>query len=541
MFSLIWACTTLVHQLAFTFWTESWQGWVLVIAAVACVFHPDCVLRFAFLVIASLLNLWNKLPFVPNHILFEGMLHLMMLVALAGHFLRGPGRQALAKSDGVWKNRLLLLVVAAAVKALYFAIPGLPRGYLLGALTTLFLLFALGRFLFHRREIAGGAPFFHGIAPVIRLAVLAMYLWAAVQKLNHDYLDPEFSCAAVLHQDIASYFGGLVSTATWALHAAIYGSFLFEIGIPVLLYLPRTRMIGLAAAVWFHLWLAIHPAAGIFSFSSLIFAVLLFFLPRDWGLRLQSVWDRQTRWLGHVLGGGGPDRGRLAAKWLAVGGFFLTLVIQGTLYLTIARSYDVFFKANRVGCFAFFAWGIWLGACYLVAAWKGRRDSWNLPNRFRWSPVCFGLILVLANGVFPWIGGRTQTSFAMYSNLRSEGEGNHLFLRRVDWLPYQKDMVEILDSEPALLDPGERPRGIAQFANLGHRIVPWFEFRRLASEFEGDLRVRYTRGGETHVLARKGERIEGDASAFEPLPLLQRKFLWFRRLKSLDGPMVCTH
>ncbi|MEQ1842800.1 MAG: hypothetical protein ABL994_20560, partial [Verrucomicrobiales bacterium] len=83
-FALIWAVTTLVHQLAFTFWTESWQGWILVLATFAVIYQPSCVLRFGAMVFASLLNLWHKLPFVPNHILYEGMLHVIMLLAMAG-------------------------------------------------------------------------------------------------------------------------------------------------------------------------------------------------------------------------------------------------------------------------------------------------------------------------------------------------------------------------------------------------------------------------------------------------------------------------
>lgn len=91
VFALIWAITTLAHQLAFTFWAESWQGWLLVAAAVAVIFRSGCSIRFLILVITSLLNLWNKLPFVPNHILWEGMLHIVMLAGAASFFLRGKG------------------------------------------------------------------------------------------------------------------------------------------------------------------------------------------------------------------------------------------------------------------------------------------------------------------------------------------------------------------------------------------------------------------------------------------------------------------
>lgn len=536
-FALIWGVSTLAHQLAFTFWTESWQGWVLVIAAIAVIYRPDCVLRLGILVGASMLNLWNKLPFVPNHILYEGMLHLIMLLALGGFFFTGPGRGEFARAKGAFASRLVLLLVAALVKVLYFYIPAIPHGPVPGALTTLFLIVALWRFLFGPGVVGAGTDYYDRIAPVLRVAVLIMYVWAVVQKLNWDYFNTDVSCAAQLHKEIAVYFGGLVPTAPWALMTAAVGSLVFELGIPLLLFSKKTRYIGFIAAIGFHLWLSIHPAAGIFSFTSLILALLIFFLPLSWGAQLQGIWNRQLHWLGK----GDVARGREIARVIVVGVFFVTLIIQGTLYLTIARSYEVFHTANRIGFFAFFVWGCWIGACYLIAGRKARGENASFPNRARLSLAWFGLIPILLNGASPWLGGRTQTSFSMYSNLRSEGAGNHFFLKRVDLFKLQTDIIDVRESAPNILGPSNRPRGIQQFANIGHHLIPWFEFRRLVSEMDGDFEVTYVRKDEELTLGRKNGENYGDPAAFETLPLLQRKFLWFRRLQDLDGPMCCTH
>tara|TARA_R110000850_G_scaffold30231_29_gene83433 strand:+ start:36 stop:425 length:390 start_codon:yes stop_codon:yes gene_type:complete len=129
----------------------------------------------------------------------------------------------------------------------------------------------------------------------------------------------------------------------------------------------------------------------------------------------------------------------------------------------------------------------------------------------------------------------------MYSNLRSEGQGNHLFLNRIDLFEFQGDMVEVVQSSPNILAPSNRPRGIQQFANIGHRIIPWFEFRRLVSEMPDDFEVTYMREGKTLELGMTDGKVYGDAEAFMPLPPLQRKLMWFRRLESLDQPMCCTH
>lgn len=536
-FSLVWAVTTFVHQLAFTFWTESWQGWTLVMAAIAVLFRPGCVIRFLVLVVASLLNLWHKLPFVPNHILYEGMLHIIMLLGAVSFFVTGKGREAIAGKTRSWTGGIWLIAVAGVIKAAYFLLPESIQGYHLGAPTTFFLVFAIGRVLFRGEKVGEGDDLLARFAPTIRVAVVIMYVWAVIQKLNFDYFNPEVTCAGKLHREINLYFGSVLPESDWALVAAAVGSLVFELAIPLLLLFRPTRYVGFAAAIGFHLWLSIHPAAGIYSFTSLILAFLVLFLPTTWGEQLQSIWSAQLRWLGR----GDEDKGRRRARWLVVSAFFVTLFIQGGLYLLIDRSYAVFGKANRVGFFTFFAWGLWIGGCYLVAGWRAGKANRDLPNRAIRSLAWVGLIPVLLNGVFPWVGARTQTSFSMYSNLRSEAQGNHLFLKRVDLFPFQTDMVEVLESKPNILAPSERPRGIQQFAHPGHRVIPWFEFRRLVSEMPGDVEVTYLRNGEERSLSRKGEEITGDSEAFERLPLLARKFIWFRRLESLEGPMGCTH
>ncbi len=533
-FALIWAITTLVHQVAFTFWTESWQGWILVFAAIAVVFQPTCLLRFIFMVVASLLNLFHKLPFVPNHILWEGMLHIIVLLGV----LNGKNVKLFAATSfAAWKPRILLFGIAVLTKGLYFFIPGISHGYLPGALTTLFLLIATGRLLFKSPPVDQGEAFFSKVAPVLRVAVVIVYFWAALQKTNWDYLNPDVSCAALLHVKIASYFGGIVPTAQWTLYAAIWGSLVLEFGIPILLLIERTRLIGFFTAVGFHLWLGIYPAAGVYSFTSIILALLFLFYPQSWGENLQQLWNRQLIWLGK----GDTDRGRKIATWTVVAAFFATLIAQGALYLTIERSFAVFLKANRIGFFVVYIWGCWLGTCYLIAGWNSRKKSRELPNRPGGTIAWLGLILVIANGFLPWIGSRTQTSYSMYSNLRTEGVGNHVFLRRIDLFKLQKDMVKIIESDPNILSPTHRPRGIQQFANPGHSVIPWFEFRRLLSEFPGDVRVKYERNGTISEISRTGEVITGDKTAFEPIPFLTKKLLWFRRLESLDGPMHCTH
>jgi hypothetical protein len=289
--------------------------------------------------------------------------------------------------------------------------------------------------------------------------------------------------------------------------------------------------------VWFHLWLAIHPAAGIFSFSSLILAVLYLFLPVGAWKELQAVFEAQFK----KVGGGDIKKGEKRTVLFVILFFFVILITQIAMYTTTARSYDVFRTANRIGFIAFATWGLWIGICYVRAVIKGSSNENYFPNSPVKSIAWAGLLLVFLNGLSPWIGGKTQTSFSMYSNLRTEGQGNHLFFRRIDLLPYQKNLVEVVKAEPNILDPAIRPKGIRNFANIGNRVIPYFEFRRLLTTTEGDLSVTFEHNGEVKEITRKGDVITGDPKILEPIPLLARKFLWFRRLNVLEGPMPCTH
>ncbi len=424
-------------------------------------------------------------------------------------------------------------LIAVAVKALYIALPG--HNHILGALTSIALLATLGQAFRHPPITALNSRFFTQTMPVLRLQIVVMYCWAAIQKMNWDYVTPEVSCASELHMEIMQYFP-FIPNSQWELWVVSWISIGIELAIPALLLFPRTRRAGFVLAIFFHLWLSIHHAAGIFSFSALIMGMLVFFLPNPAAETIQATWTRHLEWLGK----GNKARGENIVRFGLLFIFVPTVITQTALYLILGRDYETFWISNRVGFWMWATWGVWLASHYLVALWRTRDQSQRLPNRLVWTPALIMLIPVFMNGLNPWIGLKTQTSFSMYSNLRSEGEGNHMFLKRVDIFPFQKDMVEIVSSDPPLLRPSKNPGGIQQFANTG-AILPYFELRRLVSNEEGDLEVVYSRDGELLTVMRRDGEVSGDEHLFEPLPWYLGKFLWFRRHESLTEPMHCTH
>jgi hypothetical protein len=129
---------------------------------------------------------------------------------------------------------------------------------------------------------------------------------------------------------------------------------------------------------------------------------------------------------------------------------------------------------------------------------------------------------VLLNGASPYLGLKTETSFSMFSNLRTEaGEENHLFLPRLDWFELQDDVVEIGASGAPEL---------ARFAGTGERLA-WFEVRRaLDRRRDEGVRVTYRRDGQWV-----------EASSAEPIPLLLDRTLVFRPLPPVGAPPACGH
>jgi len=135
-------------------------------------------------------------------------------------------------------------------------------------------------------------------------------------------------------------------------------------------------------------------------------------------------------------------------------------------------------------------------------------------------------VLLVFNGLCPYVGLKTGSSFAMYSNLHTEGGiCNHLFMPcgAIRIAHFQDDLVEILDSsQPDLRD------AIAQ---------PWrltyFEFRRLLAELEreaaaaGATTVRLeTNAALTEAIALYRSSGYGEVPAFNDEPYAHH---WFEK------------
>ena len=123
-----------------------------------------------------------------------------------------------------------------------------------------------------------------------------------------------------------------------------------------------------------------------------------------------------------------------------------------------------------------------------------------------------------------YTGLRTQGTFTMFSNIRTEGgTTNHLFLPRFSVFGYQDLVTIVTSSEPRL----QRLAGEGQ-------VLPFVEFRRNLVA-RPDVAVTYVRAGREVAMAHAS-----DDRSLVPLPFLERKLLTFRPVPGA-GPPKCTN
>jgi hypothetical protein len=437
LFSFLWAVAVLFHVGSYDRWTESWPE---VLAAFWVMGRPSSTLALAVL---AAMQVGLALPVsadTSNHTLFAG--------AVAGAVLLG------------------------------FAV----------------LVARRPRFPVDRVELFGA------FAPAVRWSLLGFYFFAAFHKLNSDWLDPSVSCGALFYAREREVFSFLPESSAFT-SASIYGSLAFEMAIPLLVALRRTRHVGVLAGLMFHWILATNPLSGFYNFSSMLFAVFALFLSGPFVSDAADLLGRgRVKWASWAL------TSVLAAYALVARPFF------GPMMPSSRDLSSVFWCVYGTSLMAV------LGAFVIrrpVAA-SGDFRSFVLPQ----PALAIVPLLVFLNGAAPHLGLQTTANWAMFSNLRTEtGRSNHLVVpARAQIFHYQRDAVLMVRSSDPYLQSAAR------------RYLPYFELRR-----RPEASVAYVRRGARHEFARIGDDPE-----FVPLPRLAAALMVFRPFeRGLKQP--CVH
>jgi hypothetical protein len=394
-----------------------------------------------------------------------------------------------------------------------------------------------------RSRLAGGGDGFDGarsfaprMAALLRLEVLAMYFFVVLHKLNTDYFNPAYSCATELYAAIVSrhpYF----PSGSWMDPLCIYGAIGAEAGIPLLLVFRATRLWGVGLGLAFHLLLSPHENPFIFSFSALLYAAYVLFIPRDVLAEMVATWGRllsrlRDRWLWFAVAAAGAASGIVLLRVLA------PQFVKETRIIDHAHIFIAAFVRLTWNLLALFNIYAFARAVRICRGGPERRRRTHEGNRieplFRpafTTPLLVFPLLVTFNGFCPYLGLKTESAFAMYANLRTEGSrNNHLFMPRLNLANYQDDLVEIVDTND---------RQLRRLKRQGYGLT-WFEFRRskLSRVKSDKFFVTYKRNGVETTLRYAEHKND---PAFGPVSWLEKKLLYFRDVQLETSPQHCGH
>lgn len=455
IYSFMFAAAEIFHQLCNSWLPGSLILDVLVtLAALALLFRPRSVILLLILSVLSFTNGFVHIPHIHNHMFFQAMLDLLVTLSVSYVLLAQYKKGELAES-----------LSSAAVRE----------------------------------------RMFDSFAPVARTGLIILYFFAIFHKLNWTFFDPKYSPSVSLLKETFHPLPNFNLNNTLKI-TSIWATFVFEGGIAVLLCFRRTRVAGILVALVFHLTLSINPFRVEFSsFSSMIYAVLFTFTPRNFPERISQLFYSVRQW---ALG-----KERKILLFAAI--VLLIFLSAGFLAAHIARP------RNAITVLFIFWWLIITTVFLSVIAFFPAAN--NEPGnifRPRW-PVQWAVpIILIFNGMNPYLGLKTDYSFNMFTGLRTEGgKINHFFMPQ--WLKvatYQDDLVQILATDhPQLIKYGRDTK----------LLLTYFDFQRIVRKKNKDFFVEYKRNGKPFRLEVKNA-VYSDPEVLKPHSWFADKFLGFK-------------
>lgn len=356
----------------------------------------------------------------------------------------------------------------------------------------------------------GRESVFETIAGPGRWLLAAMYFFGIYHKINADFLNPQVSCAVELYSRLAAPVGlSGWSVGQWG---SIAATFVVEAIAMVALFVPRWKRLGMLIGIPFHIVIGWTGYAYYKDFCTIVLFLYALFLPRE---AVRAAMDaaiqrfggaRQAGRAGLIVLGGG-----LAAYLAATGG----LADPSRL----APTHLGFMPVFTLYALVFYAFVV-----LFVPATPATGEATKLLSTPRWLMAIPALFFL--GGLSPYLGLKTESSIAMYSNLHTEGGvTNHLIMGQAPFAAgYQNDLVRPISSNSPAFD--------AAYIAGGLSLVR-FEFDRMLASDPG-LRVTFEHDGVVRTSDASWVNTYASAS------FLERKFLTFKPV-DFSRPKVCTH
>jgi hypothetical protein len=371
-----------------------------------------------------------------------------------------------------------------------------------------FSLVVIGAALFLRPSgEADRDRLFHRIASAGRLILPAMYFFGIYHKVNVDFLDPVVSCAVVLYK--ALFTGVGLGNWSFGQYGAIYATFIIEGIAMIALFIPRLKTVGILIGVPFHIIIGFSGYAYYKDFSTIVLVLYALFLPKE---VFTNALAATTRWAGS------RERALKLGRYALILFVIAYVAAMGALldparFIPEDRAFMPFFALYALGFYAFLI----LFMPRDGGAKQGYRAGW----------LVLIPLLYFANGWSPYLGLKTESSVAMFSNLHTEGsETNHLLHGVFPFgADYQDDLVTPVASNSPQFD--------ARYIAPGYDLVR-YELDRMVATTPG-LAVTVATGAGTVSTADAGW-----TNTYLAHGPVARRFLVFKPV-DWARPKQCSH
>jgi hypothetical protein len=376
----------------------------------------------------------------------------------------------------------------------------------------LFLVIRLRSF-----QINGG-DLLKTFAPLVKIELIVLYFFAVFHKLNAGFF-ADGSCATDLLR--AQNLDNYITLSPWFYKLNAYLTIVIEALIPALLCFRRTRSFGIVLGVLFHCVLSYSSYNAFYDFSSMVFAVYFLFTVPELSVR---ILDHMKQLKLKVLRAASPAKFSYGRLLMLIAAFFIGFI---AIYVLTKKLTD--FKSINL----YFFWTVYsvLYLYFFIRCQVFTKDLSSKPfTKQSFSVVNWSLllipILVFLNGTSPYLGLKTENSYAMFSNLKTEGGSTNHYILPASFqiFNYQKDVVKIVSST----DPG-----LQKLANADLSMV-WFEFKNYLNERKPE-QVNYLRNGKAEVYSKANRATHPGKNNY-----VLAKLMKFRAF-SENGVQPCSH
>jgi hypothetical protein len=349
---------------------------------------------------------------------------------------------------------------------------------------------------------------------VARALLAVMYFYGIFHKINTDFLNPDVSCASALYEPLTRSLGLDQSIA--GRYLAIGATFVLEGIALVCLFWRRYFWLGLVLGMGFHYVIPISGYSWYMDFSALVLALYRLSVPREVSAGFYSSVVALLRKVPL------PTPGYSAVLLLLI-----LLGISAVVVFQIADYYPPRAKKLLWHSSWLLIWAV-VGGAMMVLITRAALlalpyDEASRPPQPLWLFIFPGVLFV--QSLSPYLGLKTESSIAMFSNLHTEGgRTNHLVFKSPPYVAnYQEKLVKVVDSSEPWVANLARENDYMVLHQVGAWLTDnpgaWITFDYQGRRYE-------------HVMER--------TYPFARPSFLERKLLMFKPV-DLDRPKVCTH